>query len=521
MQEPCSRERPDEHHAFAHAVERLPRLVRRGRAPRRPRRELVRARRDGDQARTATRSGSRSSASSTTGSRRPATRTSTSRCSCPSRCSRRKGELVEGLRARGRRRHARRAARSSRSRSSCGPPREAIIWSTYARWMQSYRDLPLLYNQWANVVRWELRPRLFLRTTEFLWQEGHTAHETEDEAVAEALTILHDVYADTIESVLAIPVLRGRKSDERALPRRRRDLHARSADARRQGAAGRRPRTTSARTSRARSTSATPARDGSRAASVRDVVGRDDPAGRRRRDGARRRPRAAAAASRRAAAGRDRARSPASDDARARARGRRRARRASCGRRASASASTTGPSTAPGVQVQRVGAEGRAAAHRARRAATSPPAAVTVVRRDTGEKQQIPLPPGARRGSTSCSARCRRALFAGRPRRTGAPNAPRPAQLRRADRAPPRRRRIRRRAVVRPPRVRSARQGGQLGDDPLPAARRAAGPPRRMCLLRPPGGHRGRLGAGLLGRPGRRRRCGGPDAVLTPMRRSR
>jgi len=98
------------------------------------------------------------------------------------------------------------------------PTSEAMIWSTYARWVQSYRDLPLLYNQWANVVRWELRPRLFLRTTEFLWQEGHTAHETEAEAVAEALTILHDVYADTIENVLAIPVLRGRKSESERFP---------------------------------------------------------------------------------------------------------------------------------------------------------------------------------------------------------------------------------------------------------------------------------------------------------------
>ena len=98
------------------------------------------------------------------------------------------------------------------------PTSEALIWSTYGRWMQSYRDLPLLYNQWANVVRWELRPRLFLRTTEFLWQEGHTAHETAQEAVAEALTILHDVYADTIENVLAIPVLRGRKSESERFP---------------------------------------------------------------------------------------------------------------------------------------------------------------------------------------------------------------------------------------------------------------------------------------------------------------
>jgi prolyl-tRNA synthetase len=98
------------------------------------------------------------------------------------------------------------------------PTSEALIWSTYARWVQSYRDLPLLYNQWANVVRWELRPRLFLRTTEFLWQEGHTAHETEEEALAETLTILHDVYADTIENVLAIPVLRGRKSESERFP---------------------------------------------------------------------------------------------------------------------------------------------------------------------------------------------------------------------------------------------------------------------------------------------------------------
>jgi prolyl-tRNA synthetase len=98
------------------------------------------------------------------------------------------------------------------------PTSEAVIWSTYARWVQSYRDLPLLYNQWANVVRWERRPRLFLRTSEFLWQEGHTAHETEAEAIAETLTILHDVYADTIENVLAIPVLRGRKSESERFP---------------------------------------------------------------------------------------------------------------------------------------------------------------------------------------------------------------------------------------------------------------------------------------------------------------
>lgn len=98
------------------------------------------------------------------------------------------------------------------------PTSEALIWSTYARWVQSYRDLPLLYNQWGNAVRWELRPRLLLRTSEFLWQEGHTAHETEQEAIAETMTILNDVYADTIESVLAIPVVRGRKSESERFP---------------------------------------------------------------------------------------------------------------------------------------------------------------------------------------------------------------------------------------------------------------------------------------------------------------
>ena len=98
------------------------------------------------------------------------------------------------------------------------PTSEATIWAAYDRWMESYRDLPLLYNQWANVVRWELRPRILLRTSEFLWQEGHTAHETEAEAVAEVLTILHDVYADVVENVLAMPVLRGRKSAGERFP---------------------------------------------------------------------------------------------------------------------------------------------------------------------------------------------------------------------------------------------------------------------------------------------------------------
>src|ERR687895_918945 len=98
------------------------------------------------------------------------------------------------------------------------PTSETIIWATYAKWIQSYRDLPLLYNQWANVVRWELRPRVFLRTTEFLWQEGHTAHETESEALAETLTILHDVYADAAERVLGLAPVRGRKSAAERFP---------------------------------------------------------------------------------------------------------------------------------------------------------------------------------------------------------------------------------------------------------------------------------------------------------------
>jgi prolyl-tRNA synthetase len=91
------------------------------------------------------------------------------------------------------------------------PTSETIIWNTYKDWIQSYRDLPLLINQWANVVRWEMRTRLFLRTAEFLWQEGHTAHATEKEAVEEAERML-DVYADFAENWMALPVLKGRKT---------------------------------------------------------------------------------------------------------------------------------------------------------------------------------------------------------------------------------------------------------------------------------------------------------------------
>ncbi|HOV40053.1 MAG TPA: proline--tRNA ligase, partial [Spirochaetales bacterium] len=92
------------------------------------------------------------------------------------------------------------------------PTSETIIWSMYKKWIQSYRDLPLLINQWANVLRWEKRTRLFLRTTEFLWQEGHTAHATAEEAQEETLRML-EVYRTFAEGYLALPVLTGRKSE--------------------------------------------------------------------------------------------------------------------------------------------------------------------------------------------------------------------------------------------------------------------------------------------------------------------
>ncbi|MCD6331736.1 MAG: proline--tRNA ligase [Bacteroidales bacterium] len=92
------------------------------------------------------------------------------------------------------------------------PTSETIIWNTYRNWVQSYRDLPLLINQWANVVRWEMRTRLFLRTAEFLWQEGHTAHATREEAIEETMKIL-DVYTTFAEKYLAIPVIKGIKSE--------------------------------------------------------------------------------------------------------------------------------------------------------------------------------------------------------------------------------------------------------------------------------------------------------------------
>ena len=97
------------------------------------------------------------------------------------------------------------------------PTSETIIGSMYAKWVQSYRDLPILINQWANVVRWEMRTRLFLRTTEFLWQEGHTAHATQEEALAETRQML-EVYADFAENYMAMPVIKGEKTAGERFP---------------------------------------------------------------------------------------------------------------------------------------------------------------------------------------------------------------------------------------------------------------------------------------------------------------
>ncbi len=98
------------------------------------------------------------------------------------------------------------------------PTSETIINAFMAKWVQSYRDLPMLLNQWANVVRWEMRPRVFLRTTEFLWQEGHTAHATSQDAREFALRVLHEVYKDFMEQVMAIPVLTGLKTPAETFP---------------------------------------------------------------------------------------------------------------------------------------------------------------------------------------------------------------------------------------------------------------------------------------------------------------
>ena len=97
------------------------------------------------------------------------------------------------------------------------PTSETIIGAAFSRWIESYRDLPLLINQWANVMRWEMRPRLFLRTSEFLWQEGHTAHETREEAITET-KLIHQLYEDFLRDHLAIPVVPGEKTEVERFP---------------------------------------------------------------------------------------------------------------------------------------------------------------------------------------------------------------------------------------------------------------------------------------------------------------
>src|SRR6202007_1213371 len=97
------------------------------------------------------------------------------------------------------------------------PTSETIIGASFSRWVQSYRDLPVLINQWCNVMRWEMRTRLFLRTAEFLWQGGHTAHETAAQAQEETLRML-DVYAAFAEEFLAVPVIKGKKTDAEKFP---------------------------------------------------------------------------------------------------------------------------------------------------------------------------------------------------------------------------------------------------------------------------------------------------------------
>src|SRR6516164_5233583 len=98
------------------------------------------------------------------------------------------------------------------------PTSETVIWNTYKKWIQSYRDLPILVNQWCNVVRWEMRTRLFLRTAEFLWQEGHTAHATQKEAEDETLKILMDCYRKFAEEWMAVPVITGPKTEGQKFP---------------------------------------------------------------------------------------------------------------------------------------------------------------------------------------------------------------------------------------------------------------------------------------------------------------
>ena len=184
------------------------------------------------------------------------------------------------------------------------PTSETMIGEYMAKWIQSYRDLPLLLNQWANVVRWELRPRLFLRTTEFLWQEGHTAHATQATMPrAYAVRILHDVYQDFMVNVLAMPVVAGLKTAKERFAGAVNSLTLRRDDGRRQGAAdGHQPRVRAELRQGLRHR--LPRRHRRAADRVHDVVGRVHPHDRRADHGPRRRQRPARAAEARGGAGR-------------------------------------------------------------------------------------------------------------------------------------------------------------------------------------------------------------------------
>ena len=262
------------------------------------------------------------------------------------------------------------------------PTSEAIIGTMYAKWVQSWRDLPILINQWANVVRWEKVTRPFLRTTEFLWQEGHTAHETDEEAEAETLRIL-DMYKETVETEMAVPVIEGHQERERKIRRRAPDLFHRGADGRRPGAAGghvAQPRTELREGVRHHVSGARqvgPARVG-------HLLGHDHAADRRGDHGARRRQRARAAAADRAVSGRHRADRPrqlARDGA---AEGAGDPARAAGGRHPRHARRARG---APRLEVRRVGAARRAAARSRSGPKDIEKSAVLVARRDTREKQ--------------------------------------------------------------------------------------------------------------------------------------
>ena len=267
------------------------------------------------------------------------------------------------------------------------PTSEVIIGTMYAKWIQSWRDLPILINQWANVVRWEKVTRPFLRTTEFLWQEGHTAHETEAEAQEETLKILA-LYKEFAETELAMPVIDGQKSESEkfAGASRTYSIEALMGDGRAlQAGHVAQPRAELRQGVR----DPVPGARQDRAARLDDVVGRVDAADRRRDHDARRRQRLDPAAAGGALPGRDRpdpARQLAGDGA---AQGAGDQGGAGVGRRARHARRPR--AYTPGLEVRRVGDARRAAAARDRARRTSRRGQVLVARRDTREKAALAM----------------------------------------------------------------------------------------------------------------------------------